>query len=120
MFGTAPCWARDWCGKPTPACAQAHAVRPEQSNATPGEEAAKRYATPSWLSAAATAVPAREDACGTGWRDAAGALATAWAAPEPAPAPLDPEPVDPALAELVGAARTGLGASPPAGLGSLR
>src|SRR4051812_5480229 len=51
----------DWCGSETPACDQAQAVRPEQSNATPGLAAAKRYGTPSWLNAARTALAARGD-----------------------------------------------------------
>src|SRR5262245_54620662 len=101
----------DWCGRYTPACDHAHDVRPEQSKATPGLAAANLYATPCWLSAAATAVPARDEAAGIG----AGAGATAGrgvcgAAPPPPPPPpppvaglappLPPPPTDGALRGL--------------------
>src|SRR6188472_3106269 len=58
-------WAAAKWGSDTPAWAQAHIVRPEQSKATPGEAAAKRYGTPSWLSAARTAVAAPGEVAGT-------------------------------------------------------
>ena len=50
--------ADDWCGRYTPARPHAYLVRPEQSNATPGDSAANRYGTPSWPDAALTAMPA--------------------------------------------------------------
>src|SRR5215207_10541867 len=58
------CEAAKW-GSDTPAWAHAHSVRPEQSKATPGDAAAKRYGTPSWLSAARTAVAAPGEVAGT-------------------------------------------------------
>ena len=48
-------------------------MRPEQSKATPGEDAAYLYGVPSWLIAALTAVPARDEAAGIGaWAAGAG------------------------------------------------
>ena len=63
-WGSMPyCAAAKW-GSDTPAWAHAHMVRPEQSKARPGEAAAKRYGTPSWLRAARTAVAAPGEVSG--------------------------------------------------------
>src|SRR5829696_369444 len=48
----------DECGRETPACAQAHMVRPEQSKAS-GPAAAHTYGLPSFDLAASTATAAR-------------------------------------------------------------
>ena len=71
--------ARDWWGIPTPACAHAHIVSPEQSNATPGSALAKTHRTPIWVVAALIAVPERDEAAGM-FTGAAGAAAGVGAA----------------------------------------
>src|SRR3954447_20103461 len=93
----ANCAAELW-GRLTPALPQAHMVKPLQSKATPGEAAAYRYGTPSWLRAAATAPAAPGE--GAGMR-APGApllpppLPPPPPDPEPPPEPLPPPPAPP-------------------------
>src|SRR6516225_2859385 len=64
-LGKAFHWLTVKCAIDTPACAHAHIVRPEQSKARPGLAAPKTYGTPSWLSAARTAMAAPGDVAGT-------------------------------------------------------
>src|SRR6478752_1019212 len=62
-FGRLAYCAAAECGSETPACAQAHIVKPEQSNAS-GPAAPKTYGAPMTDSAAATAVAAPPDTVG--------------------------------------------------------
>src|SRR5262245_38509516 len=49
-------WRASWCASPTPTVPQAYIVSPEQSKPLRGDEALRRYGTPTWLSAAYTTV----------------------------------------------------------------
>ena len=65
MRGSPAYCVRDVRGIPTPAIPHAHEVKPEQSNALPGDFAPHRYVTPSCESAALITTPVFDDGAAT-------------------------------------------------------
>jgi hypothetical protein len=66
MWGSEAYCKDDECGSETPACAQAHIVRPEQSKPTAGSAAPKTYGTPITDPAAAMTASTLPLTTGTG------------------------------------------------------